>query len=66
MRAALSWALEEGGRTGAAGGGSLWRFWDERDIYVEGRRWLEEALAKDGRASAVRGKGAGGGGLAGV
>jgi tetratricopeptide (TPR) repeat protein len=30
----------------------LWWFWYARGYYGEGRRWLEEALAKNGRASA--------------
>src|SRR5829696_5818973 len=36
--------------------GALWRFWWMRGYYDEGRRWLEAALAKDGRASAARAK----------
>jgi len=36
--------------------GALWQFWDMRGYYGEGRRWLEEALAKDGRASVARAK----------
>lgn len=57
MRAALSWTLEsEETELGLRLAGTLWRFWYARGYYGEGRRWLEEALAKDGRASAVRAK----------
>ena len=57
MRAALSWTLQsEEAELGMRLAGALWQFWDMRGYYGEGRRWLEEALAKDGRASAVRAK----------
>jgi predicted ATPase/class 3 adenylate cyclase len=57
MRAALSWTLEsEEAELGLRLAGTLWRFWWMRGHYGEGRRWLEEALAKDGRPSAVRAK----------
>src|SRR5918994_6807858 len=52
MRAALFWASE---RTEAEValklGGALWWFWSVRDYYSKGRRWLEEALAIEGRVS---------------
>lgn len=52
MRAALSWALERNEAEVALRlGGALWLFWSVRDYYSEGRRWLEEALAMDGRGS---------------
>ena len=55
MRAALSWTLRsEEPELGVRLAGALWRFWDVRGYYGEGRRWLEEALARDGRASAAR------------
>jgi predicted ATPase/class 3 adenylate cyclase len=55
MRAALSWMLEaEEAEPGLRLAGALWQFWDMRGYYGEGRRWLEEALAKDGRASGAR------------
>ena len=37
---------------GAALGRALRRFWHVRGYFDEGRRWLEQALAKDSRASA--------------
>jgi tetratricopeptide (TPR) repeat protein len=52
MRAALSWALERNEAEVALKlGGALWWFWSVRDYYSEGRRWLEEALAIEGRVS---------------
>jgi predicted ATPase len=52
MRAALSWALERKEVEVALRlGGALWLFWSVRDYYSEGRRWLEEALALEGRVS---------------
>jgi predicted ATPase/class 3 adenylate cyclase len=57
MRAALSWMLEsEEAEPGLRLAGALWQFWDMRGYYGEGRRWLEQALAKDGRASMARAK----------
>ena len=52
MRAALSWALERKEVEVALRlGGALWWFWSVRGYHSEGRRWLEEALAIDGRVS---------------
>ena len=52
MRAALSWALERKEAEMALRlGGALWWFWSVRGYYSEGRRWLEAALAMDGRGS---------------
>ncbi|HLL40229.1 MAG TPA: tetratricopeptide repeat protein [Rubrobacteraceae bacterium] len=52
LRAALSWALEQGEVELALRlGGDLWWFWMMRGHYGEGRSWLEEALAMDGRGS---------------
>jgi predicted ATPase len=51
-RAALSWALERKEVEVALRlGGALWEFWSMRGYQSEGRRWLEEALAIDGRGS---------------
>ena len=54
MRAALSWALErKEAEVALRLGGALWWFWAMRGYHSEGRRWLEEALAIDGRGSPV-------------
>jgi predicted ATPase/class 3 adenylate cyclase/Tfp pilus assembly protein PilF len=50
MRAALSWALERKEVELALRlGGALWLFWSMRGYQSEGRRWLEQALAIEGR-----------------
>jgi predicted ATPase/DNA-binding SARP family transcriptional activator/DNA-binding CsgD family transcriptional regulator len=52
MRAALSWALERKEvEVSLRLGGALWWFWSLQGYHSEGRRWLEEALAMDGRGS---------------
>jgi predicted ATPase/Tfp pilus assembly protein PilF len=52
MRAALSWALErKEAEVALRMGGALSWFWFMRGYHSEGRRWLEEALAMDGRGS---------------
>jgi predicted ATPase/class 3 adenylate cyclase len=52
MRAALSWALErEVAEVAIRLGGALWLFWFVRGYHSEGRRWLQEALAIEGRVS---------------
>jgi predicted ATPase/class 3 adenylate cyclase/Tfp pilus assembly protein PilF len=52
MRAALSWALERKEEELALRlGGALWWFWSMHGYYSEGRRWLEAALAIEGRES---------------
>ena len=51
LRGALSWALERGeAELGLRLGGALGTFWHAHGHFGEGRKWLEEALAKDGRA----------------
>jgi predicted ATPase/class 3 adenylate cyclase/Tfp pilus assembly protein PilF len=52
MRAALGWSLKRGETELALGlAGALWWFWSVRGHYTEGRRWLDEVLAADGRGS---------------
>ena len=52
MRAALTWALERKEAAVAIRlGGALWWFWWMRGHNSEGRHWLEEALAIEGRGS---------------
>ena len=52
MRLALSWALErKEAEVAIRLGGALWLFWFVRGYNSEGRRWLQEALAIDGRGS---------------
>jgi predicted ATPase/Tfp pilus assembly protein PilF len=52
MRAALSWALgRKDVELALRLGGALWLFWSVRGYHSEGRRWLEAALAMDGRGS---------------
>jgi predicted ATPase/DNA-binding SARP family transcriptional activator/DNA-binding CsgD family transcriptional regulator len=54
LRSALSWALERGdAELGLRLAGALWRFWEAHGHYSEGKRWLEKALEKGGRASAA-------------
>jgi predicted ATPase/class 3 adenylate cyclase len=52
LRAALSWALKRKEVELALRlGGALSWFWSVRGYHSEGRRWLEEALAIEGRVS---------------
>ena len=57
LRGALSWALERGGpELGLHLAVAFWWFWEARGYFDEGRRWLEQALAKGSRASSARAK----------
>ncbi len=52
MRSALSWLCQSGdGQRAVQLAGALWRFWWWRSYPVEGRRWLEQALALPGASS---------------
>jgi non-specific serine/threonine protein kinase len=54
IRATLSWALEEAqAELGLRLAGALWPFWEAHGHYSEARRWLEEALKKEGYTSGV-------------
>jgi predicted ATPase/transcriptional regulator with XRE-family HTH domain/Flp pilus assembly protein TadD len=62
LRAALGWALEAGEiEVALKAGADLWLFWFMRGYMTEGRRWLEEALARsagaDGRLVSARARG---------
>ena len=57
LRGALSWALERGEpELGLHLAEAFWWFWEARGYFDEGRRWLEQALAKGSRASSARAK----------
>jgi predicted ATPase/DNA-binding CsgD family transcriptional regulator len=57
LRGALSWALERGEpELGLHLAEAFWWFWESRGYFVEGRWWLEQALAKGSRASSARAK----------
>jgi predicted ATPase/class 3 adenylate cyclase/Tfp pilus assembly protein PilF len=52
MRAALTWALKrKEAEVALRMGGALSWFWSVRGYHSEGRRWLQEALAMEGRGS---------------
>jgi predicted ATPase/DNA-binding SARP family transcriptional activator len=51
LRAALSWAIDQDAELGLRLAGALRWFWYWLGHYGEGRRWLDDALAKGGRAS---------------
>jgi tetratricopeptide (TPR) repeat protein len=54
LRAALSWSFDgENAELGLQLAGALWWFWFVRGYFSEGRRWLEEALAKSGAAASA-------------
>lgn len=45
LRAALSWSLRHAPAQCLQMAGALWRFWEARGLFAEGRDWLERALA---------------------
>jgi predicted ATPase/DNA-binding SARP family transcriptional activator len=45
LRAVLTWAMDHDVETAAQLSGLLWRFWQHGGHFVEGRAWLEAALA---------------------
>jgi DNA-binding CsgD family transcriptional regulator len=53
LRAALANAVaSEHADTALKLGSALWRFWAQRGFLIEGRRWLEQALAIEGPSDA--------------
>lgn len=55
LRAALEWANQRREfEMGLCLAGSIWRFWMVRGHLTEGRRWLEDFLARDGTPSPAR------------
>jgi predicted ATPase/class 3 adenylate cyclase len=48
MRAALEWSLQDpdGAEAGLRLSGALWRFWEIRGYWTEGREWLEHVLTR--------------------
>lgn len=49
VRAALAWVIEsEDFQTGARLASASWRFWQERGLLPEGRRWVERVLSLPG------------------
>ena len=55
LQAAMAWLLGPRGETEGAArlGWALWLFWWVRGRFTEGRRWMEEALAKGGAMPAA-------------
>jgi tetratricopeptide (TPR) repeat protein len=58
LRAALAWTLDHEPAAGLRAAGALWWFWCFRGHLGEGRRWVEEALARarDAAPPSVRAK----------
>jgi tetratricopeptide (TPR) repeat protein len=56
LRAALAWSINEPGGTQTALElvAGLWRFWEIRGYLVEGRQWLDRALADANDISTLR------------
>ena len=55
LRAALEWSTseEQGAEAGLRLAGALWEFWHVRGHFIEGRKWLQNALSRGGGASAA-------------
>lgn len=56
LRAALQWMLDYDVESGYRFGDALWRFWQARGHFSEGRQWLEKLLAQSDRPSMARAK----------
>jgi predicted ATPase/DNA-binding SARP family transcriptional activator len=57
LRAALRWARQTGDTDLALSmAARMWRFWQLRGHFAEGRHWLEDVLAAEGSASVPRAK----------
>jgi tetratricopeptide (TPR) repeat protein len=55
LRAAMTWALDHGDADLALNlAGSLWMFWRWAGLFVEGRTWLNAALARGGGTLTAR------------
>jgi predicted ATPase/serine/threonine protein kinase len=52
VRVALQWTLENDADSGLRLAGAISLFWNTHSHYIEGRKWLEQALARSVRASA--------------
>lgn len=54
MRLALTWLVEQDDSPRLVRlTGALWSFWHEHTYYAEGRRWLDQAVARSAAAPAV-------------
>jgi tetratricopeptide (TPR) repeat protein len=54
VRTALAWSLQQDGAEAALRlASALWRFWQARGYFVEGRAWLDNALETSGEAAAA-------------
>jgi tetratricopeptide (TPR) repeat protein len=57
-QSALSWYIERGQGDSALGlAKSLARYWEARGLFIEGRRWLRQALAVAGTTTSLRARG---------
>jgi predicted ATPase len=66
-RAALAWAIAAGeAELGLRLGYALWRFWQQRGFFREGRQWFDRLLAVPGAAEPTRARARGLTGAAGI